>query len=209
MVIFITKSRQILKILYPNKIDAEQFEDVVDIVMPMIHTLVRHASTPMIPLPPTEQLKTSIAIKPVTLSDNIEQCDDKNDVVTCSNPIFVEDEKHQIDETWESTLYGDTPFLRNGDKRVIRSDSCRIDTTWDYLCSFFDSLHDSVAVSTIDGLNKKKVRALVRFFEEHPNFNCHIENKSGFNVLFKDEVHVHVKTTHDDAGTVDSEHYGE
>lgn len=198
MVIFITKTTQILEILYPTAIQTSEFEHVASVILPDIKKLVSKVNTPSQQEMPVEVSKYSMQCVSAPLSNKIETC-----------IRFIEDSKRLIDDSWKETIYGDMPFLRNDGNRVIRGESCRIDTTWDYLCSFFDSLQERTVVNSIEGLNKKKLRTLTRFFDNHPNFNCHIESEGGFNVLVRDEVHVPVQTSYDGDGIDAPDAYSE
>lgn len=196
--IFITKTTQILEVLYPDNILTSDFEHVALNILPTIQELVSNVDTPLQQEKPIEFSKYSIQCVSDPQSDKIE-----------TDIRFIEDSKRLLDDSWKETIYGDMPFLRNDGYRVIRGESCRIDTNWDYLVTFFDSLQERTAVNVIEGLNKKKLRTLARFYDAHPNFNCHIETEKGFNVLVKDEVRVSNDTrSNDDSGTVDASTYG-
>ena len=116
------------------------------------------------------------------------------------NP-FVEDSKRTLDDEWKPSNIKNCTHFKKGDKVVIKGESSRLDTNWDYLVGFFDKLPEETVVRTIPGLNVKKRTALAKFYESHPNFSCHIEKRNGSNnlvkdeeVLKKDEVRVHTET---------------
>ena len=226
MMISNTKTTQILEVLYPDVIPTSEFDFVATVILPDIKKLVDMVGTPSIQDVHVPESKYSIQCTPAPLTEKIETkrstydikdgeligIDNKNyaNVVTCSGPIFIEHSKHIIDDTWDSTEYGDVPFLRKDDNRVIRGVSSRVDTTWEYLCKFFDSLPEQTIVNSISGVNKKKLRALIKLYEVHPNFSCHVEIVKKHHTLVKDEVRVDNDTlSGDDVGTVDPEHYGE
>ena len=199
MVIFISKTTQILEVLYPKSIPTSEFDFVATVILPDIKTLVRKVNTPLPQKVPTQESKYSIQCTSAPLAENI----DSSDVKTCSNPIFTEHEKHDHDSTWKESQYKQSKYVKKDGCITIKPVSYRIDTTWEHLCEFFDSLDDRT--SLVEGLNKDKTFNLFRFYDAHPNFSCHVDG----GVLIKDEVHVPVQTTHNDAGTVDPEHYGE
>ncbi len=198
MVIFITKTTQILEILYPDAIPTSSFEFVASVILPDIKKLVGIANVPTKQEIPLEVPKHSIQCTSAPLDDKIE--------TDSSNPMFIEDEKHSVDDSWKETQYKQSKYLRKNDEIVIKPESYRIDTTWDNLCEFFDSLNERTSI--IEGLNKDKTFNVIRFYDAHPNFSCHIETVNSLNVLVRDEVHVSTQTKHDDAGTVDASEYG-
>lgn len=118
MVIFITKTAQILKILYPTAVPTSEFEHVASVILPDIKKLVSKVNTPSRQEIPVEVSKYSMQCVSAPLSDKIE-----------TDIRFVEDTKRLIDDSWKEIIYGDMPFLRNDGNRVIRGESCRIDTT--------------------------------------------------------------------------------
>ena len=116
------------------------------------------------------------------------------------NP-FVEDSKRTLNDEWKPSSIKNCTHFKKGNNLIIKGESSRLDTNWDYLCEFFDALPDETLVRTIPGLNVKKRTALAKFYESHPNFSCHIEKRNGSNslvkdeaVLKKDEVRVHTQT---------------
>ena len=199
MMISNTKTTQILEVLYPDVIPTSEFEHVASVILPDIKKLVGMVGTPQKNEVPLEESKYSVQCTSAPLSDKI----DSSDVKTCSNPIFIEDAKHKHDSTWKESQFKQAKYIKKGELITIMPASYRIDTTWEHLCEFFDSI--DVRTSIVEGLNKDKTFNLFRFYDAHPNFSCHVDG----GVLIKDEVHVPVQTTHNDAGTVDPEHYGE
>jgi len=137
--------------------------------------------------------------------------DDKNNngVENVAPFEYFEDQKYIVDDTWTENQFGNCQYFKNDDLLVIKGESSRIDTTWTYLCDFFNSLPDEITIAHIEGLNKKKLQTLTRFYEAHPNFTCHIEKVAGSNILVKEEINVSTVTNgHTDTGTVDPDTYG-
>ena len=211
MVIFITKTTQILEILYPDAIPIKHVEETAEKIKhitPIINNLVvfvdSDKSIYTIGAPSALKMSDKIADeKPGHKKEIKSDEDDKKD------KRFIESERYLVDESWREIGYNESVHMKKDDCIRIKGDGCQIDTTWQYLNDYYQSLPDTVAIIHIDGLNKKKQKTLAKFYEDHPNFQCHIDKFGGLNSLIKDEVHVSVKTTHDDAGTVDPEHYGE
>ena len=221
--IFITKTTQILEVLYPNVIPTSEFGFVATAILPDIKKLVDMVDTPQIHEVQLEESKYSVQCTSAPLPENLEPktsahdikhgeligIENKKDVVTCYNQTFTEHEKHLVDDSWSVSSYGGSAYVKKSNNIQIKGDGCLVNTSWEYLNDYYQSLPDVNAIIHIDGLNKKKQKTLAKFYEDHPNFQCHVGKHDGLNSLIKDEVHVNTQTNHDDAGTVDPEHYDE
>jgi len=184
-VIFINKVIQILKVLYPNRIEPDDFFEVYENVIPQIQKLIDGVALGY----PSEKLIEN-TLQPVqhhTL-DNIipESVPDKQEIqidesTTCI-PTFEEELKHDVDDSWKLIGYNDSEHLKNDDDIRIKGNDCIIDTTWAYLSGYFNLLPDVTKIIDITGLNKKKQVTLAKFYQDHPNFHCHINKVDGVNV---------------------------
>lgn len=217
--IFIKKATQILKILYPDRIRPEDLCEVYETVIPQIQNLIDgvdlgYHSEKLIELKHVEAVMDTPWMRD---DDSPIPGERIPDVVTQKHPMsvdniplhtFTEEDKHEIDAEWTESAYSDCTYFKNGPSIVIKGDSSRIDTTWDYLNAFFDSLQDETIIKNIDGLNKKKQATLARFYAAHPNFSCHVDKKGYTNVLVKDEVRLNTNTNgNGECGTMDVDSY--
>lgn len=192
--IFITKTTQILKILYPDNVPVECVNHVSTTVIPMVGSLVDMVmqDEPVRIIPDTP--------KPVTV---LEKFNVPHEVKVIPNkkvdyPVFKETEKHDITSEWKETTFGGkSKHTRNNGDIAIIAPSCRVDTTWDYLKEYFDSLPDETVINDLPGLGIIKYRTITNFYSYHPGFHCHIEMKNKFNVLIKDEVIINQDTNVD------------
>jgi len=230
MVIPIDKVTQILKILYPDRIEPEDFFEVYENVIPKIQKLISGVDLGYHTTKLIEREHVDAVVDTSWMRDRSEigieksidvgaehpkktesDKDDKNNnaVKNLASFEYVEDQKYIVDDTWTENQYNDCQDFKKGELLVIKGESSRVDTTWTYLCDFFNSLPDEIAITHIEGLNKKKLQTLTRFYEAHPNFTCHIEKVAGSNILFKEEIRVGtVINGHNDTGTVDPDTYG-
>ena len=111
MVIFITKTTQILEILYPDAIPTSNFEFVATVVLPDIQKLVGMTSIHTQAHISTEESKRLIQCTSAPNTDNI----DSAELKTCSNPIFIEEPKHKYDSTWKKDQYKQSKYIKKGD----------------------------------------------------------------------------------------------
>ena len=117
-------------------------------------------------------------------------------------------DRHETNEDWTKTEYGGPIHYKHGDDVFIRGGSCTISTSWEYLKEFFDCLPDETVLMRVEGMNKKKLSALFKFYEAHPNWSCHVEKNNGVNVFMKDEVRVNsVTAVSGDGGAMDIDSY--
>jgi len=226
----LSKKIQILTILYPYGVKAVDVCEVYETVLTKIQQLIDGVE---IGYTPAEDVAQSVetVTDGMNLSDiayTSETTEPAEDVATVSdvpeeytdsiaewanrkyNSGFVEDVKRVVDDSWKETTFMKCTFFKNGDNFVIKGDSSRLDTNWDYLCNFFESLHDETVIKTIPGLNTKKRNALSKFYEAHPNFSCHVEKINGFNAIVKDDVRVNPATNSTyESGSVHSDAYSE
>lgn len=119
---------------------------------------------------------------PITLLDKIE----------LSECEFVEENPGNI-EWKEPYLYKDVEVFRSSDEKYlkIRWSGSTIISTWDYLKSFYETLPEIVTRQDIKGFSsKRKVSILLRFYEAHPNFTCHIDRLPNKMELIKDNEEI-------------------
>ena len=189
--IFINKVIQILKVLYPNRIEPEDFFEVYENVIPQIQKLIDGVALGY----HSEKL---IELKDVEAVADTSWMHDEpaHNTVPEKQAIqpFEEELKHNVDDSWELIGYNDSEHLKNGDDIRIKGNGCIIDTTWEYLSSYFNLLPDVIKIIDITGLNKKKQVTLAKFYQDHPNFHCHINKVDGVNSIVKDEVRLNTNT---------------
>lgn len=201
--IYINKITEILKILYPYKVQPEDVCEVYENVIPQIQKLIdgvdlgyNQSKTDQVGV---ATLLSDIPIHlPCEIPDSAKSTSEKQTIPDDKTPehhfTFKEDEKREVDDTWTESEFDNRTHFKNGQNMVIKGESSRIDTTWDYLNEFFNSLPDETVLVNIEGLGKKKRVTLARFYVAHPNFSCHIDKKGYSNVLVKDEVRVNSPT---------------
>lgn len=213
--ITIDKELKIVQALFPYGVNTEEIRPIYETILPAVKELIERAET--LRRQTNERAKATEPVmppRPQYDNDDISTPDETPHVVTCvpegvlddkAAPYFKETDKHTIDATWNESTYGDSTHLKNDGNVVIKGKYFRIDTTWDYLKQFYDELPDQVHVKTLAGINTKKATALLKFYEDHPNFSCHIEKVGGSNALIKDEVYVNNSTHVDsDAGSIEA-----
>lgn len=195
-----SKTTKILKILYPGKYDAEHFEHVSNVVIPMVNELILATSEDIMSIKAVHTIPKMA--EPLKTADKL---DCKIEI-----PQFKESEKHEIERNWKESQFGQSKHTRLGEDVVITAHSCRINTTWNYLNEFFASLQDETVISGLvsDAFSIKKARTLTNFYSDHPNFSCHIDKRKSGNVLVKDEVTLRQDTNiNSDAGDIDAAGY--
>lgn len=199
--IFIKKVTQILKILYPDRIEPEDLCEVYENIIPQIQKLIDgvdlgYHSAKLIEREHVEAVVDTSWMhgKPVHDADVVTQ---KQPMSVDDIPLhtFTEEDKHEIDAAWTELQFGKGMHYRKGDALVIKGESSRVDTAWSYLTVFFNSLPDETIIRDVGGLNKKKQKTLFNFYASHPNFSCHIDKVNNTNVFMKDEVCVNTNTT--------------
>lgn len=221
--IFIDKVIQILKVLYPNRIEPEDFFEILENIIPSIRKLIDgvdlgYHSEKLIEREHVKAVADIMVRKSVPEPQAAQPLPDEPPYkVACptlddekrgddrATLFFNENEnKHIINGDWKESEYGGPVHYKNGDDIFIRGESCTISTSWEYLKEFFDYLPDETVLMRVEGMNKKKLATLFRFFESHPNWSCHVEKSNGVNVFMKDEVRLNTNTNgNGECGTMD------
>lgn len=226
--ISIKKITQILKILYPDRIRPEDFFEISENIIPQIQKLIdgvdlgynnaklielKHVDAVVDMKWARDHVSEKQAVQPFpdgqTYPPYKVACPtadkEKHDDTRGATIFFNENEhKHQINGDWKENEYGGPIHYKNGDDIFIRGESCTISTSWEYLKEFFDYLPDETVLMRVEGMNKKKLATLFKFYEAHPNFMCHVEKVCNVNVFKKDDVRVNAVTAvSGDVGTMD------
>lgn len=212
--IFINKLNQILQVLYPYGVNTKDICEIYETVMPQIQKLIDgvdlgYHTTELIErdhAPEKQALSDEPTYPPYKVAGPTPD-DEKRDNDCGATIFFNENEhKHHIDDDWKETDYGGPIHYKNGDNIFIHGESCTISTSWSYLNEFFNSLQNETVLMRVDGMNKKKISTLFKFYEAHPNFVCHVEKVNNVNVFKKDEVRVNTNTTgNGESGTMDAD----
>jgi len=129
---------------------------------------------------------------PLTEMHDIDATPD--DHISDTRLTFLEAPRHESFEGWHAEEYNKCKYFRAGDNIVIRIGNSRIDTTWTYLCTFFDDLADETKMNEIRGINGPKRTALTEFYDAHPNFACEIVKWGSAKILKKVDVRVGMAT---------------
>lgn len=200
-----SKQTSILKILYPSGVKAEDICEVYETVLPKIRRLLDGVAIGYNKPPEPFTTIPDHVVEPITVESTSDISPQEIQVETVSEPdedietqsgdlhSFVETPKHENTDGWHEEEYNKCNYLRNGDDIVIRRGDSRIDTTWSYLCDFFEDLPDEVKMNAITMSGVKRA-ALVEFYEAHPNFACEICKVGVSKVLKKEDVRVNPAT---------------
>lgn len=220
--ILIDKLTKILKNLYPYGVDTSRICDIYENVIPEIRKLIISAENVHV-APTVPHMNLADQIEPVFIGDHVPTEPIKVETPVANDLDFVKpvqcdrgatiffnenNDKHATNEDWTKTEYGGPIHYKHGDDIFIRGDSCTINTSWEYLKEFFDCLPDETVLMRVEGMNKKKLSTLFKFYEAHPNWSCHVEKSNGVNVFMKDEVRVNsVTAVSGDGGAMDIDSY--